>query len=445
MPELPRLAVGTIQDQASPHIAMWALHGLLEQDRLQVQRFVGRAHSSRCGKADAIDGNAPRHLDSWLMPDEVCRELFYRSAKSADFSLVDGRYRQGEVPESDLSVLATQLDLPSLAVVDVAQLDGCRIPRKPEGVDGLLLDGVQNETHFFQVQTNLEALWGIPVVGGLDRLDSLRDEIHGSRSAVPSDGTIAHLTRNLKRYTSLEQLRKLAERTWSFQPKPYVFRSERNLPPVTIAVAIDDVFCGYFPETLEVLEHHGARVVDFSPLRDEVLPDGVDIVYFGCGQLDQYAEKLSDNMCMALSLRNHLCAGRRMIAEGAGIAYLSQQIELASGKSLPMVGVLPCIAKQQVEHDQPAAVEAQVNQGCWLAPKQSSIRGYRSGCWHLQPSSELSGISISESSSAGVFSQGPLVAFDFNLHLASQISLVRHFFRPRPIKNLRGSTNAIVW
>ncbi len=445
MPELPRLAVGTIQDQASPHIAMWALHGMLEQDRLQVQRFVGRAYSSKCGKSDAIDGNAPRHLDSWLMPDEVCRELFYRSAKGADFSLVDGSYRQGRFPESDLSVLAKRLDLPGLAVVDVAQLDGCRIPKRPEGVDGLLLDGVQSETHFFQVQTNLEALWRIPVLGGLDRLDSLRDQIHRNPATVPSAETIAQLTRSLKRYTSLEKLRKLAERIWSFETKPHVFRHERNLPSVTIAVAIDDVFCGYFPETIEVLEHHGARVVDFSPLRDEVLPEGVDIVYFGCGQIGQYAEKLSDNMCMALSLRNHLCAGRRMIAEGAGVAYLSQQIELASGKSLPMVGVLPCTARQQPDPGPPTAVEAKFKRGCWLAPNQSSIRGYRSGRWQLQPSSDLSGISISGSPEADVFSQGPLVAFDFNLHLASQASLVRHFFRPRPIQSLRGSTNAIVW
>ncbi len=446
MPELPRLAVGTIQEQAAPQLMTWALLGMLGQDRKQVQRFLGRACSPFCGSDEAINGTPPRHLDSWVMSEDVCRELFFRAAKRSDFSVVDGHYQQGNSLASDLGVLADRLDLPRLVVIDVAALDGCRLPKRPAGAVGLLLDGVDDESHFCQIQTNLEALWGIPVVGGLQRLESLRSEIQRREPGSPaSPDIIAHLTRGLQRFTSAKRIHEIAARPWSFDVATSVFHGKTDLPRVTIAVAYDDVFAGYFPETLEVLEHLGARVVDFSPLRDEVLPEGVDIVYFGCGNVERFARRLSDNMCMALSLRNHLCAGRRIFAEGAGVAYLCQHVELDSGTMLPMVGVLPCVAQHQRDRAEPIPVEATLQRDCWLAPNNSTIRGYRSGCWRLQPNAELSSYSIAGESQVDMLAQGPLVACSFNLHLASQVSLLQHFFKPRSMEPVRGSTGAIVW
>ncbi len=446
MPELPRLAIGTIQEQASSQFMTWALLGLLGQNRKQVQRFVGRACSPYCGDTETVAGNAPRHLDSWVMSEDVTRELFHRAAKRADISVVDGRYSQGDSSANNLGTLAQRLDLPRLVVIDVAKLDGCQIPQRLEGAAGLLLDGVTDESHFCQIQTNLEALWGVPVIGALERLDGLRSEIQRQPPGVPtSPNAIAQLTRSLQRYTSAKRLHEVAARPWSFEVAPHVFCRKRDLPQVTVAVAYDDAFAGYFPETLEVLEHLGARVIDFSPLRDEVLPEGVDLVYFGCGHVEQFATDLSDNMCMALSLRNHLCAGRRIFAEGSGVAYLCQHVELDSDTTLPMVGILPCVAHHQRHHAAPVPVEVTLNRDCWLAPNASTIRGYRSSRWRLQPSSEFGGLSITKGADADILAQGPLVACGFNLHLASQVSILQHFFRPRLVETVRGSAGAIVW
>jgi len=446
MPDLPRQAVGTIQDHATPQLMTWALLGALGQGRKHVQRFLGRACSPFCATSEAINGNAPRHLDSWVMPKDVCRELFYRAARRADLSVVDGRYQQGFAPGSDLSVLADRLDLPRLVVIDVARLDGCRIPRRPEGAAGLLLDGVGDESHFCQIQTNLEALWGIPVVGGLPRLEALRNEPGRREPGAPaSSEAINLLARSLQRFTSLKRLRQIAARPWSIEVVQRVFHRERKLRRVTIDVAYDNIFTGYFPETLEVLEHLGARVVDFSPLRDEVLPEGIDLVYIGCGHIERFAAKLSDNMCMALSLRNHLCAGRRIFAEGAGVAYLCQHVELDRDSRFPMVGVLPCIAQHQVDRAESVPVETTLHRGCWLSPGNSTIRGYRGGRWRLPPHPELRGLSIAGESDVDVLAQGPLVACNLNLHLASQVSLLRHFFSPCSMEPVRGSTGAIVW
>src|SRR5690606_21378146 len=107
-----------------------------------------------------------------------------------------------------------------------------------------------------------------------------------------------------------------------FRSHCYCARPEPR--PLTVAVAYDEAFRCYFPDTLDLLEHLGATVVDFSPLRDEALPLGTDIVYFGCGHPERYAEALASNHCMMLAIREHVCAGRRIYAEGGGVAYLCQ-------------------------------------------------------------------------------------------------------------------------
>src|SRR5438445_640566 len=101
---------------------------------------------------------------------------------------------------------------------------------------------------------------------------------------------------------------------------------------LTVAIAYDDAFFGYCPDALDELEQRGVTVRDFSPLRDEALPADADIVYIGCGRPDLHAGELSDNFCLMLALRDHVCAGKRIYAEGGGLAYLCQQLALPSGE-----------------------------------------------------------------------------------------------------------------
>ena len=83
-----------------------------------------------------------------------------------------------------------------------------------------------------------------------------------------------------------------------------------------VAYAEDEAFGRYFPDTFEALEALGADLVEFSPIRDEALPQGVNLVMIGCGLPDLYAEKLAANLSMMAALRQHVCRGNRIYAEG---------------------------------------------------------------------------------------------------------------------------------
>ena len=90
MSGLPRIAVGTIQPEADGTAMLWALMDALEHVGLRVQNFLPHAYFASRDGATVITGLAPRHLDSWLMPRDLCRQAFVRGARSSDLAVVEG-------------------------------------------------------------------------------------------------------------------------------------------------------------------------------------------------------------------------------------------------------------------------------------------------------------------------------------------------------------------
>lgn len=156
---------------------LWALMEVFRRNGLQVQSFLSRAHFPEYQSAATITGLTPRHLDSWLMSPQACREVLVRSQQVSDVALVEGKFASA-VHQRDgggnLETLCRWLDLPRLVMLDVSRIGSCSFPNRPEEVDGLLLDQVTDVRHLAQLTTELEALWEVPVVGSLERLPGLR-------------------------------------------------------------------------------------------------------------------------------------------------------------------------------------------------------------------------------------------------------------------------------
>ena len=115
---------------------------------------------------------------------------------------------------------------------------------------------------------------------------------------------------------------------------------ETTTEHVKIAIAQDEAFNFYYPDTLNLLRLAGAELVPFSPLHDGVLPENIGGIYIGGGFPEEYAHRLSANESMRSALVELLQKDIPCYAECGGLMYLCQSIRTASGEELPMVGAL---------------------------------------------------------------------------------------------------------
>lgn len=437
MLRLPRVALGSIQHDISTQPMCWALMDAFRRRGRQLQHFLSRSCFCPRNGALAITGVNSRHLDTWLMNRAVCREIFVHGCSGRDLAVIEGQFpgADGSPPHaSSLDTLCDWLDVPRLVVLDVSQIDHCRLPERPAQIDGLLLDGVPSPSAAFRLQTSLESLWDVPVLAALGELPRLRAAI--SRlpcGAVPAIELCRELGNEFEQFSRLDLIDSLAVRRDMPRVASTIFQSRARRSAkhrLTVAVAYDPAFNCYFPDTLELFEMQGANVVDFSPLRDEVLPDA-DVVYFGCGHPELYADALAKNHCMLLALRNHIRAGRRVYAEGGGLAYLCQRLETSDGALVPMVGALPAVARLNRQMEPPAPVEATLASHTWLAPAGTRLRGYLNGHWTLEPVGPLASYLAGSDHALDLVGQYQVIGSRLHLNFAAQSHLLQGFFKPR--------------
>ncbi len=436
MSRLPRIAVGTVQPEADGTAMMWALMDAMQRWGLRVQNFLSCAYFPVRDGATAITGLAPRHLDSWLMSEDLCRDLFVLGCRSSDLAIVEGRWRsalRGDAIEGgSLERLCGWLDLPRLAIVDARLLSKCQLPDRPEGLDALLLDRVVDAAELSMLQTQFEAIWKVPVLGWLDAAGTLR----GSIQDIPGCGKpplcLCHaLGDRLMRHAPLERIYRLAGRRPLRAARPTLARPI-DASQLRVAVAYDDAFGCYFPDTLDWLESRGATVCDFSPLHDDRLPPLTDVVYFGCGKPELFADELAQNDCMILALKSHLCGGRRIYAECGGLAYLCQQMELPDGKRVPMVGAIPATARLNDAAPPPVARELTLVADTWLGQAPVRWRGYLNARWNIAPNATIHGCAAEAGHELDVVHQQQAVGSRLHVNFAAQEALLESFFSPHP-------------
>jgi cobyrinic acid a,c-diamide synthase len=94
-----------------------------------------------------------------------------------------------------------------------------------------------------------------------------------------------------------------------------------------VAVARDAAFCFVYEDNLRLLREAGAELVEFSPLADKSLPDGVCGVYLPGGYPELFAETLAANGAMKRSIKDVIEAGMPVYAECGGFIYLTRGVD----------------------------------------------------------------------------------------------------------------------
>jgi cobyrinic acid a,c-diamide synthase len=415
----------------------------------RVQHFRSRARPMVFEQLAPITGFPGRHLDAWLMPACVSREVFARGCRQADLAIVEGTLDEASVAPGQfpydrpgrLGPLVDALDLPTVAVLEASSLETPHLPRLPRAVEAVVIDGLDDPSSFPRYRSLVELILKRPVLGAVEALPEVRAALRQTAVDRPFPvECVERLAQSFLQFADFAGIRALADsRAFPISPEGPHFGTGRVF---RVAYAQDEAFGGYFPDTLETLEALGAELVEFSPLRDETLPASADLVMIGCGCPDHHADALASNLSLITALRAHVCKGRRIYSEGGGTAYLGRSLILGN-RQVPGAGILPFDAELRSNPRNPTPVCRTLAQDGWLGPRGTVVRGYRSGRWRLRPAPEpddcpaRSGTLTSE---RDIYFRHHAVGSLIHLHLAALPEVVTAFAGPhRPSMSLRSS------
>lgn len=333
-----------------------------------------RVKACKCGP-DYIDpmfhrevlGIDSKNLDLFFSEPGELSAGFGRYVEGADITVVEGvmGYYDGMALDSDRASsydVARTLGLPVILVLPcrgaalslAALVRGLAEYRKDSNIRGIILNRV-SAMLYPRLKTMLErelkkAGHEIPVVGYLpeDEAFSLESrhlglvtpqEMENIREKIQKAGEI------LSRTVDLEEICRIASET-CVHGKETKEDGERpkvlsiNERQVRVGIALDEAFCFYYRDNLELLESLGCRLIPFSPLRDPQLPGELDGLILGGGYPELYGRQLSENKEMQKAVRENLAGGMPCLAECGGFMYLHEELEEKSGCVWPMAGVI---------------------------------------------------------------------------------------------------------
>ena len=151
-----------------------------------------------------------------------------------------------------------------------------------------------------------------------------------------------------------------------------------------LAAAMDEAFCFYYQESLELLRELGARIIPFSPLRDEKLPEQTDGILLGGGYPELYAAELGKNSRMRESIRRAAEEGMPILGECGGYLYLLEELEGEDGNMYPMAGVFSGSGKREERLRHFGYVTVRTGTDSPYLKKGQQIRGHEFHYWHCQ-------------------------------------------------------------
>lgn len=283
---------------------------------------------------------------------------------------------------------------PAVLVIDgrgrarsiAAEVAGFARFREDSRVEGVVLNRV-SAMLYPRLKELIEAETGVRVFGYVPVLEgaSLESRHLGLVTAAEVDDLRQKLdivADALEKSVDIDGLLELASgvpalgsANWQMCEPPCLPRRPR------IAVAHDDAFCFYYADALRLLEYLGAELVEFSPLVDAELPQGVSGLYLGGGYPELHARELSENAGMRASIADAVRAGMPTIAECGGFMYLHEHLEDAEGVAYEQVGVVPGTSFKTSKLGRFGYITLTAQRDGLLAPRGDALQAHEFHYW----------------------------------------------------------------
>ena len=429
---LPRLVVAGVASGVGKTTIASGLMAALAAQGLRVQGYkVGPDYIDPTYHR-AATARPSYNLDTWLSSQALVRKRFDAGMRSADIAIIEGVMglfdgRKHTRDRASTAEVARLLNAPVLLVIDVSHMgqsvaalvNGFRNLDPRVQVAGVILNKVASADHEATLRHAIAEWTGTRVLGAIRRdtrlslparhlglvpapettveVQTLGDVI---KPAVDIDG-IVHLAQSagplpeLITDTSVQE----GEAQGEGKPRPY-HDTQRGEPyhgrgdpcgrpflqavsPIRIGLALDAAFSFYYPETLETFAKMGVEIIPFSPLKDSGPPDEADLLYFGGGFPEVFAEQLAENHAMLTAVRSAVQRGVLVYAECGGYMYLGKCCVDANNVSHGLLGVLPYTFQMGTERAQLGYRELTMVCDTIIGPAGTHLRGHEFHWSHI--------------------------------------------------------------
>jgi cobyrinic acid a,c-diamide synthase len=279
-----------------------------------------------------------------MMGEDGCTDTLLRATAGADIAVIEGVMGIYDgVDGTDLAStahVARILNAPVVLVVDAkgmsrsvhALIDGYRRYDPTLIFSGVIFNRIGSPRHRSMIGPSP----AIPALGYIPRKDDLAVESrHLGLKMAYEAGHMGEFGKVVEESCDLDTLVAAAKRAPPM--KKMIPAGKRNKSAGrTIGVGLDEAFCFYYQDNLDLLSRFGAKLVFFSPLRDR-LPD-IDALYLGGGYPELHLAELESSPCNR-DLQRAADRSLPIYAECGGLMYLSQEIH--ADKTYRMCGILP--------------------------------------------------------------------------------------------------------
>lgn len=311
-----------------------------------------------------------RNLDPFFTDPQMTRYLFARAARQGQVSVLEGvmGYYDGlggtDVRASSYE-LAAITETPVILVVNargmslsaLALIKGFLGYRQDSRIGGVIFNQM-SPMLYPRMKKAVEEELSLPVFGYVPRTEEMKLESRHLGLVLPGEvkqleERMVRLGALLEETLDLDGILALADQapelSWDM---PGALRRLLESPPAkecgryapVIAVARDEAFCFLYEDNLDLLRSLGARLLFFSPLRDEKLPDEAEGLLLCGGYPELYTKELEENVSMRESVKRRIHGGLPFLAECGGFLYLHRELADMEGRPHPMADVIPARA-----------------------------------------------------------------------------------------------------
>ncbi|WP_243109987.1 cobyrinate a,c-diamide synthase [Clostridium sp. E02] len=322
--------------------------------------------SFKCGP-DFIDPMFHKHvlgidggnLDTFFLEKKEVSEQLIHQSQGSSLSLIEGvmGYYDGmggnQTWASSYDV-ANAVSAPVVLILDgkgaslslVPVVKGFLEYKEDSQIAGVILNRTSSVIAE-RLTPEIEAL-GVRVYGYLPECEEARLSSRHLGLVLPEEQRdlkekFGKLARKLDETIDVEGLIHLAGNAPALQSesvREYGAAVSKNKEKVAIGIARDEAFCFYYQENLKLLEEMGAKLIPFSPLHEEHLPEGICGLILGGGYPELYLNELSHNSVMREEIRLLAALDLPILAECGGFLYLHEEVESKEHVSYPMAGVI---------------------------------------------------------------------------------------------------------